>query len=169
MTLGVAPRFAILQPETLTRIDGRGPEFRLGARRGKLLVVTLNIVRVVEQGSLQISIWGSADGVVWRQQPMAVFPQKSYCGAYSRLLNLAAWVDTEYLRVTWRTLPWAKRDLEPLFEFSVLLEESGDRVSLPGTSGPRKLSDVADPILAPEYLPRLESLRKIPMREAGHN
>ena len=129
--------FQVLLPETEARAEGRGSGFRLGARRGKLLVITLNIARVVEHGSLLVSIWGSKDGNDWRERPLTIFPPKNYCGVYSVLLNLANSSDIEYLRVCWQTGRWVKRNVQPLFEFSVLLEESGARISIPAPT-PRK-------------------------------
>jgi hypothetical protein len=77
-----------LLPESIVRADGTGPEIDLGPKRGKLLVLTLGITRILEQESLEITVWGSPDGENWGSKPMAKFPPKFYCGLYSILLNL---------------------------------------------------------------------------------
>jgi hypothetical protein len=118
-----------LLQENIARADGVGPEIELAAYRGKLLVLTLGINRIIEQESLQTQIWGSADGLDWGVKPLASFPPKSYCGMYSILLNLASRPDIRCLRVTWKMNRWAKGDPLPLFGFYVLAEESGARVS----------------------------------------
>jgi len=51
-----------LLPETTVREAGAGPEINLGNQQGETLILTLGITRIVEQESLDISIWGSADG-----------------------------------------------------------------------------------------------------------
>jgi hypothetical protein len=47
-----------LLPESIARTDGIGPNIDLAADRGKLLVITLGIDRVLEQEALTISILG---------------------------------------------------------------------------------------------------------------
>jgi hypothetical protein len=118
-----------LLPENVARTDGSGPVVELGAESGKLLVVTLAINRILEQESLDVAIFGSADGVSWSNNPLARFPQKFYCGVYSVLLNLASNRDIRWLRVQWRMNRWPKGGSPPLFGFYVYAEESGARLS----------------------------------------
>jgi hypothetical protein len=118
-----------LLPESIARADGTGPEIDLGRKRGKLLVLTLGITRILEQESLEVSICGSSDGERWSSRPLAKFPPKFYCGIYSILLNLAAYPDVRYLRVDWKMSRWSKAETMPLFGFYVYAEESGARVS----------------------------------------
>lgn len=119
----------LLLPESIARADGTGPEFDLGSKRGKLLVLTLGITRIIEQESLEVTIWGSPDGERWGLRPMATFPPKYYCGIYSILLNLAAQPDVRFVRVAWRMSRWTKVEVTPMFGFYVYAEESGARIS----------------------------------------
>jgi len=118
-----------LLPESIARSDGNGPEFELGPNRGKLLVLTLGITRIIEQESLDVSIWGSADGENWGLRPLAKFPPKFYCGIYSVLLNLAAQPDIGFVRVDWKMSRWSRGETTPMFGFYVYAEESGARIS----------------------------------------
>ena len=113
--------------EHIARADGIGPDVDLAGDRGKLLVITLGIDRVLEQEALTISIWGSPDTSNWGVGPLMSFPSKYYCGMYSRLLNLAKHPDVRYLRVEWKMSRWAKREVTPLFGFYVFTEASGTR------------------------------------------
>ena len=119
----------LLLPESVARADGTGPEFDLGPKRGRLLVLTLGITRIIEQESLEVSIWGSADGEKWGSLPMATFPPKFYCGIYSILLNLSSRPEIRYVRVSWRMSRWSRADAMPMFGFYVYAEESGSRIS----------------------------------------
>ena len=119
----------LLLPESIARADGTGPEFDLGSRRGKLLVLTLGITRIIEQESLEVSIWGSPDGEKWGLRPVATFPPKFYCGIYSTLLNLAAHTDVRFLQVAWKMSRWSRGEAMPMFGFYVYAEESGARIS----------------------------------------
>jgi len=117
-----------LLPESIARADGIGPEIDLGSQRGRLLVLTLGITRIIEQESLEVSVWGSLDGYEWGQRPIAVFPPKFYCGLYSTLLNLASRPDLSYVRVQWKMSRWTKVENMPMFGFYVYAEESGARM-----------------------------------------
>ena len=117
-----------LLPENIARTDGIGPDIDLAVDRGKLLVITLGIDRVLEQEALTISIWGSSDTSNWGVGPLMSFPSKYYCGIYSRLLNLAEHPDVRYLRIEWKVSRWAKGEITPLFGFYVFAEGSGARV-----------------------------------------
>jgi hypothetical protein len=120
----------VLLPESIARTDGTGPEIELGSKRGKLLVLTLGITRILEQESLEVTVLGSPDGEKWDSKPLAKFPPKFYCGLYSILLNLGSREDVRFLRVHWKMSRWSKRESMPMFGFYVYAEESGARVSV---------------------------------------
>jgi hypothetical protein len=120
----------VLLPESIARTDGTGPEIELGSKRGKLLVLTLGITRILEQESLEVTVLGSPDGEKWDSKPLAKFPPKFYCGLYSILLNLGSRDDIKFLRVHWKMSRWSKRESMPMFGFYVYAEESGARVSV---------------------------------------
>src|SRR5438045_336757 len=63
---------------------------------------------------IDLSVWGSADGVDWGARPLAAFPQKFYCGTYQILLDLEG-RDIKYVRATWTVNRWGKGDSKPLF------------------------------------------------------
>jgi hypothetical protein len=117
-----------LLPESVARSDGKGPEIDLGSKRGKLLVLTLGITRILEQESLEVSVWGSIDGESWGARPLVTFPPKFYCGIYSILLNLVSRPDVQFVRVQWKMSRWSKREVTPMFGFYLYSEESGARV-----------------------------------------
>jgi len=120
----------VLLPESIVRANGIGPEIDLGSKRGKLLVLTLGITRILEQESLEVIVLGSLDGEQWEPKPLAKFPPKYYCGLYSILLNLGSRGDVKYVRVHWKMSRWSKRESIPMFGFYVYAEESGSRVSV---------------------------------------
>jgi hypothetical protein len=117
-----------LSPESIVKGDGVGPKIDLGVTRGKLLVLTLGITRIIEQESLEVSVWGSEDGDNWGTHPLATFPLKFYCGLYSILLNLAGRAETSFVRVQWKMSRWRKGAAIPMCGFYLYAEESGSRV-----------------------------------------
>ena len=104
------PQF--LLPETVARQDGIGVELEPEVR---ILRLTLGITRIIAQESLEVSVWGSADGEQWR--PLVAFPQKFYCGTYSILIDLRRHPDVRYLRAEWKMGRWTQDERAPLFEF----------------------------------------------------
>ena len=111
-----------LQPETIVREDGTGPGIGLGASKGTLLEVTLGITRIIEQESLDVSVWGSSDGVNWGSMAIARFPQKFYCATYPLQLDLSDHPDLEFLQVRWKVNRWGRGDARPLFGFYVFAQ-----------------------------------------------
>ena len=115
------PQF--LLPETTVREAGTGPVIDLGEEQGGTLVLTLGITRIIEQESLDISIWGSADGSDFGAKPLASFPQKFYCGTYQVLLDLTDHPGVKCLRVKWAVNRWGKGDPKPLFTVYLFVQQ----------------------------------------------
>ena len=115
------PQF--LLPETTIREAGDGPAISLTDRAGETLVLTLGITRIIEQESIDLTIWGSADGVDWGNRPLASYPQKFYCGTYQILLDLSERPDVKHLRAKWQVNRWGKGDPKPLFGIYVFVQE----------------------------------------------
>jgi hypothetical protein len=116
-----------LLPEAVIREDGSGPEVALGPARGRLLVVSMGITRILEQQSLDMSVWGSADNVTWGEKPLASFPQKFYCGSYQILVDLTERPEVQYLRAAWKVNRWGYSLQKPLFGLYLFVEESAAR------------------------------------------
>jgi len=106
------PQF--LLPETTVREAGTGEPIDLGELQGETLILTLGITRIIEQESIDISIWGSTDGSDWGAKPLVAFPQKFYCGTYQILLDLSE-RPVRHLRTKWSVNRWGKGDPKPLF------------------------------------------------------
>jgi hypothetical protein len=113
-----------LLPETTVRAAGTGDVIDLGDQQGETLIVTLGITRIIEQESLDISIYGSADGVDFGAKPVITFPQKFYCGTYQILLDLSDQPGVRFLRVKWQVSRWGKGEPKPLFTMYVFVQAS---------------------------------------------
>jgi len=111
-----------LVPETKVEEKGTGPALVLGASAGAALLLTLGITKIVEQQSLDLSIWGSADGQQWEAKPLLAFPQKFYVGTSTLLLDLSSRPEIRYLRAHWQVARWGVGSNRPLFVFYVFAE-----------------------------------------------
>ena len=104
--------------------SGHGAPLELGARAGKALLLILQIATVLEQESLHVSIWGSADGQDWGTQALFWFPQKFYSGATPAALDLGQRPAIKFLQARWEAIRWGRGIPRPHFKFSVEVEES---------------------------------------------
>jgi hypothetical protein len=117
------PQF--LLPETTVREAGQSHEIDLGETQDGTLILTLGITRIIEQESIDISIWGSPDGADWGAKPLAAYPQKFYTGTYQLILDLTD-RPARFLRAKWQVNRWGKGDPKPLFGvylFAQVLEQ----------------------------------------------
>ena len=117
-----------LLPETTVREAGNGSDLDLGESQGRTVLLTLGITRIIEQESLDVSIFGSADGNEWGTKPLITFPQKFYCGTYQILVDLTQHPDVKFVRVKWNAQRWGKGDGKPLFGFYVFAQEMRQQI-----------------------------------------
>ena len=114
------PEFLVA--ETTVREAGTGSAMDLGEQLGSTFVLTLGITRIIEQESIDLSIWGSADGTDWGAKPISTFPQKFYCGTYQIILDLSDRPDVKFLRAKWAVNRWGKGDSKPLFSIYLFVQ-----------------------------------------------
>jgi len=113
-----------LVPEATTvTAKGDGAAADISGASNRVFLLTLNITRIVEQQSLDVSILGSADGNTWAPKPLAVFPQKFYRGQHPLLLDLTQQRDMKFLRAHWEVGRWGRGPETPMFEFHVTAKE----------------------------------------------
>jgi len=121
-----------LLEETTVRDAGTGPVIDLGNQPGGTLILTLGITRIIEQESIDVSVWGSADGSDWGVKPLVSFPQKFYCGTYQLLLDTSERPDVQFLRVKWQVNRWGKGDPKPLFTLYVFANQMDRQMAFAG-------------------------------------
>jgi hypothetical protein len=114
---------AFILPETTIREAGVGPALEIGDSQGGLVLLTLGITRIIEQESLDVSIWGSEDDAEWGAKPLIAFPQKFYCGTYQVLLDLSQHPKVKYLRAKWQVARWGRGGSKPLFGAYVFAQD----------------------------------------------
>ena len=111
-----------LVPETKVEANGSGPSLDVGPSAGRPLLLTLGITKIVEQESLDVSIWGSPDGSNWGAKPLVAFPQKFYAGTYSLLLDLSGKPEIRCLQARWQVARWGVGSTQPMFTFYIFAE-----------------------------------------------
>jgi hypothetical protein len=88
-----------------------------------VFLLTLSITSVVEQESIEISLFTSADGTKWETKPVAALPQKFYPGDYPLLVDLSAATNAKCVRAHWEVTRWGRGPITPRFEIAVRLRE----------------------------------------------
>ena len=113
----------MLVPKTVVNAKGDGPSVDLSVAAHRVFLVTLQITNIIEQESLDVSIYGSADGVSWGPKPIVSFPQKFYRGQQPLLLDLTQNAEVKFVRAHWDTNRWGRGTEVPMFEFQLMIKE----------------------------------------------
>jgi hypothetical protein len=113
---------SFLVTETKVSDNGSGPAVEVGTSAGGEILLTLGITKIIEQESLDVAIWGSADGNDWGAKPLAAFPQKFYAGAHSLLVDLSSRPEVRYLQARWQVARWGVGSPTPMFVFYLFAE-----------------------------------------------
>ena len=113
-----------LVPEkTVATAKGDGPSVDVSGASSRVFLLTLHITNIIEQESLDVSVYGSADGATWAAKPVTAFPQKFYRGQHPLLLDLSDRADVKFVRAHWEVARWGRGTETPMFEFQVGLRE----------------------------------------------
>jgi hypothetical protein len=89
----------------------------------RVFLLTLDITKIIEQESLDVAVYGSADGTTWSPKPIVAFPQKFYCEESPLLLDLSAHPEAKFVRAHWDVGRWGRGTETPMFEFSLRMKE----------------------------------------------
>jgi len=114
---------SLVAAQTVVSAKGDGPAVDVSAAANRVFLVTLSITKIIEQESLDVSIFGSPDGTTWDAKSIAAFPQKFYDGDSPLLLDLTAHADVKFVRAHWECARWGRGTETPMFEFGVTLKE----------------------------------------------
>jgi len=113
----------LVPAKTVVSAKGDGPAVDVSSAASRVFLVTLAITRIIEQESLDLSVFGSADGATWGAKSLAAFPQKFYGGESPLLLDLTAHADVKFVRAHWEVARWGRGTETPMFEFGATLKE----------------------------------------------
>lgn len=108
---------------TVVSAKGDGAAVDVSSAANRVFLVTLSITKIIEQESLDLSIFGSADGATWDAKSIAAFPQKFYCEESPLLLDLTGHPNVKFVRAHWEVARWGRGTETPMFEFGVSLRE----------------------------------------------
>jgi len=113
----------LVSPNTVVTAKGDSALLDLSLAENRVFLATLAITAVVEQESLEVSLFTSADGATWETKPVVSLPQKFYVGEYPFLVDLTATPGAKFVRAHWEVARWGRGPTEPRFEFGFRLRE----------------------------------------------
>ena len=112
-----------LVPSTTVNAKGDGSALDVSGAASRVFLLTLDITNIIEQQSLDVSIYASTDGVTWGAKPLIAFPQKFYRGQHPLLLDLTANPEAKFIRAHWEVSRWGRGTVTPMFEFHLAIRE----------------------------------------------
>ncbi len=118
----------LVAEKTVINAKGDGTAVDVSAAGNRVFLATLYITNIIEQESLDVSIYGSVDGATWPAKPIVAFPQKFYRGEHPLLVDLTQHADVKWVRAHWEASRWGRGTETPMFEFQVTLKEVSPQV-----------------------------------------
>ncbi|MCL6567125.1 MAG: hypothetical protein K6U09_11970 [Acidobacteriia bacterium] len=100
---------------TVVEANGEASPVEISASTTRTFLCTLEIFQTIEQQSLDLSIWGSADGQDFGRMPLLKFPQRFYRGVTRLLLDVTLRPEVRFLRARWEVNRWGRVAPTPRF------------------------------------------------------
>ncbi len=104
---------------TRVEANGEGAAVDISGSATKTFLCLLEITDQIEQESLDVSIWASADGQNWGTKPIIKLPQSFYRGEARMILDLALRPEFKFIRPQWELNRWGRVAPLPMFVFSL--------------------------------------------------
>ena len=103
--------------------NGEAQSHDVSASTTRTFLCTMLISDQIEQESIDISIWGSADGHDWGTNPLHMMPQRFYRGETRQVLDLTLKPDIRFIRAKWELVRWGRVAPHPMFAVGLHLSE----------------------------------------------
>jgi hypothetical protein len=103
--------------------NGDGASFDISASATRTFLCVLTVNDQIEQESLDVSIFASADGENWPKNPLLKLPQQFYRGRTKLVLDLTHRPEAKFIRARWELNRWGRGAPLPMFVAGLELEE----------------------------------------------
>jgi hypothetical protein len=115
--------FDLIPQGTLVRENGQGAAVDIRSSPTRTFFCILEIGDQIEQESVDVSIWGSADGDNWGAHPVLKLPQQFYRGETRAALDLTLVPNVNFIRAGWELNRWGRVAPLPMFVLGLHLAE----------------------------------------------
>ena len=106
---------SIIPPQTKLESNADGQSFDISATTTRTFLCQLTVTDQLEQESLDVSLWGSADGQDFGKKPYLKIPQQFYRGTTKMVLDLSLRPEVRFLRARWELNRWGRVAPTPMF------------------------------------------------------
>jgi len=103
--------------------NGDGDSFDVSRSSTRTFLCLLTVTDQMEQESLDVSIYGSADGATWTPKPLLKLPQQFYRGQSKMILDLSLRPEIKFTRARWELNRWGRGAPLPMFVVGLELTE----------------------------------------------
>jgi len=119
----MAMEFDLIPNDTLLNENGVTAAVDIRASETRTFFCVMTIVEQIEQESVDVSIWGSADGENWGTHPLLKLPQQFYRGETRAVLDLTLVPEVNFIRAAWDLNRWGRVAPLPMFVLGLQLKE----------------------------------------------
>ena len=114
---------SLIPAETKLESNADGQSFDISQAASRTFLCELTVTEQIEQESLDVSIWGSAEGQDYGKRPLLKLPQQFYCGTTRMVLDLVFRPEIRLLRAHWEINRWGRVSPLPMFVAGLSLAE----------------------------------------------
>jgi len=119
----MAMEFDLIPARTRLTANGEGEPRDISASQTRTFLCSMDITGQLEQESVDISIWGSADGQDWGKFPLLKMPQRFYRGETRQVLDMSMQSKVRFIRAKWELTRWGRVAPHPVFVLGLHLSE----------------------------------------------
>jgi len=105
----------LIPADTRMEASADGASFNISESATRTFLCRLIVTEQIEQESLDVSIWGSADGETWPKRPLLKLPQQFYRGTTKLVLDLSLRPEVKFIRARWDLNRWGRVAPTPMF------------------------------------------------------
>ena len=105
----------LIPADTRMEASADGASFNISDSASRTFLCLLSVTEQIEQESLDVSIWGSADGETWTKRPLLMLPQQFYRGTTKMILDLSLRPEIKFIRARWELNRWGRVAPTPVF------------------------------------------------------
>lgn len=114
---------SIIPPQSKLESNADGEAVDISATTTRTFLCELSVTDQIEQESLDVSLWGSADGQDFGKKPYLKIPQQFYRGTTKMVLDLSLRPEVRFLRARWEVNRWGRVAPTPMFVAGLKLTE----------------------------------------------
>src|SRR6202051_3988157 len=119
----MAMEFDLIPQGTLLQKNGNGESVEIRESSTRTFYCTMMIREQIEQESVDVAVWGSADGENWGTHPLLRLPQQFYRGETRAVLELTLVPEVNFIRAGWDLNRWGRVAPLPMFVLGLRLQE----------------------------------------------